>query len=76
MSSYFTLYVVLLFIVLFSCAVISTTKHISYQEPFFVPKKIKEFYRPLHRNIRIRWENLFYGTARKIKHLLIKNSVI
>jgi len=63
----------LLLIIIFSCAV---TERNSYQESFFVPRKIKEFYRPLQRNIRKTYEGFYDKSSINISNMFKKFGIL
>ena len=61
--------VFLLIIIILSCAL---SKKNLYQESFFVPKKVKELYRPLHRNVRTTYEGFYDNSSKHISNLFKK----
>ena len=63
----------LLMIIIFSCAF---SKINLYQESFFIPKKVKEFYRPIHRNIRTNYEGFYDKSSSKISNLFKKFGIL
>jgi uncharacterized membrane protein (DUF106 family) len=67
-------FIILLIIVIFSCAF--TKKDEIYQESFFVPKKVKEFYRPIHRNIRMSYEGFYDKSSTQISNLFKKFGIL
>jgi hypothetical protein len=66
-------FVFLLILIIFSCAL---SKKDFYQEPFFVPKKIKEFYRPLHRNVRMTYEGFYDNSSKHISNIFKKFGIL
>ena len=66
-------FVFLLILIIFSCAF---SKKDVYQESFFVPKKVKEFYRPIHRNIRMTYEGFYDKSSTKISNLFKKFGIL
>jgi hypothetical protein len=66
-------FVFLLILIIFSCAL---TKKDIYQESFFVPKKVKEFYRPIHRNIRTTYEGFYDNSSKHISNLFRKFGIL
>ncbi len=69
----YNLLIILLLIIIFSCAF---SKKNLYQESFFVPKKIKEYYRPLQRNIRMTYEGFYDKSSTKISSLFRKFGIL
>ena len=47
----------------------------NYYEPF-IPRKIKEFYRPISRNIRQKYENFYDKTSKKILNFCKKIGIL
>ena len=54
-----------LFFLLTVIIIIMSFSNNNYYEPF-IPRKIKEFYRPISRNIRQKYENFYDKTSTKI----------
>lgn len=67
-------FIILLIIVIFSC--VFSKKHEIYQETFFVPKKLKEYYRPIHRNIRISYEGFYDKSSTQFSNLCKKFGIL
>jgi uncharacterized membrane protein (DUF106 family) len=70
----YNFFIILLLIIIFSCAF--SKKYEIYQESFFVPKKIKEFYRPIHRNIRMSYEGFYDKSSTQISNLFKKFGIL
>jgi hypothetical protein len=68
----YNLLLFLLLIVIFSCAFSKK----NYQESFFVPKKVKEFYRPIQRNIRKNYEGFYDKSSKHISNMFKKFGIL
>jgi len=55
--------------------IMSFTNNNNNVEPF-IPRKIKEFYRPITRNIRQKYENFYSKTSTKILNFCKKSGIL
>ena len=63
----------LLLSIIFTCALY---KKDLYQESFFVPRKVKELYRPIHRNIRMTYEGFYDKSSKNITNFFTKIGIL
>lgn len=66
------LHLFLLFIILVSCCIFSPNNN----RESFVPKKVKEMYRPLARNFRISYEGFYDKSSLDLSNLFRKVKII
>lgn len=66
MDKYFILFVLLLSLIIIYFSSIN-----SYKENF-VPRKIKQFYRPFSRNVRLNYEGFYDRTTSRLSNILRK----
>ena len=64
----------LLIIIILTC-IFSNNNNNLYQEPF-VPKMLKERYRPIHRNVRMAYEGFYSKSSQHISNLFKKVGIL
>jgi hypothetical protein len=62
----------LLFLILFIIIIIFFNEYTKINKEGFIPKKLKEMYRPMYRNIRINYEYFYKNLSTKINNFLKK----
>jgi hypothetical protein len=65
----------LFFILTIIIVIMSISEHVVHKEGF-VPKKVKEFYRPIHRNIRMTYEGFYDNSSKHISNLFRKFGIL
>ena len=68
-------FIFLIFIILIIYQIIYQTYYFTYREPF-IPKKIKEYYRPIRRQMRIGYEGFYSKSYLSLSNLFRKFQII
>lgn len=76
-SRYFSKLLIILFIIIFVYIILFNAYiNNTYYQEGFVPKKMKEFYRPVARNVRVQYEGFYNKSSTSISNFLRKFGIL